>query len=69
MDIISQDAKNLLVKHQEEIKKSVLLPLFVDALITGGITLFDEVRSLLENAGICLDDLIFSFCCKTSVFL
>lgn len=60
MDIISQDAKNLLVKHQEEIKKSVLLPLFFDALITGGITLFDEVRSLLENAGICLDDFDFS---------
>lgn len=60
MEIISQDAKNMLVKHQQEIKKSVLLPLFIDALITGGITLFDEVRSLLENAGICLDDLICS---------
>lgn len=59
MEIISQDAKNIFIKHQEEIKKSVLLPLFIDALITGGITLFDEVRSLLENAGICLDDLIF----------
>lgn len=58
MELISQDAKNMLVKHQQEIKKSVLLPLFIDALITGGITLFDEVRSLLENAGICLDDLI-----------
>lgn len=41
-------------------QKSVLLPLFIDALITGGITLFDEVRSLLENAGICLDDFDFS---------
>ena len=59
MEIISQDAKNIFIKHQEEIKKSVLLPVFIDALITGGITLFDEVRSLLENAGICLDDLIF----------
>lgn len=49
----------MLVKHQQEIKKSVLLPLFIDALITGGITLFDEVRSLLENAGICLDDFDF----------
>ena len=60
MEIISQDAKNIFIKHKEEIDKSVLLPLFVDALITGGITLFDEVRSLLENAGICLDDLICS---------
>lgn len=60
MEIISQDAKNIFIKHKEEIDKSVLLPLFVDALITGGITLFDEVRSLLENAGICLDDLDFS---------
>lgn len=60
MELISQDAKNMLVKHQEEIKKSVLLPLFVDDLITGGITLFDEVRSLLENSGICLDDFDFS---------
>ena len=60
MEIISQDAKNIFIKHQEEINKSVLLPLFVDALITGGITLFDEVRSLLENAGICLDDFDFS---------
>lgn len=60
MELISQEAKNMLVKHQEEIKKSVLLPLFVDALITGDITLFDEVRSLLENAGICLDDFDFS---------
>ena len=60
MDIISQDAKNIFIKHKEEINKSVLLPLFVDALITGGITLFDEVRSLLENAGICLNDFDFS---------
>lgn len=60
MELISQDAKNMLVKHQEEIKKSVLLPLFIDALIIGGITLFDEVRSLLENSGICLDDFDFS---------
>ena len=60
MDIISQDAKNIFIKHKEEIDKSVLLPLFIDALITGGITLFDEVRSLLENAGICLDDFDFS---------
>lgn len=59
MEIISQDAKNIFIKHKEEINKSVLLPLFVDALITGGITLFDEVRSLLENAGICLDDFDF----------
>ena len=60
MEIISQDAKNIFIKHKEEINKSVLLPLFIDALITGGITLFDEVRSLLENAGICLDDFDFS---------
>lgn len=60
MEIISQDAKNIFIKHKEEIDKSVLLPLFVDALITGGITLFDEVHSLLENAGICLDDFDFS---------
>lgn len=60
MEIISQDAKNIFIKHKEEINKSVLLPLFVDALITGGITLFDEVRSLLENAGICLNDFDFS---------
>ena len=60
MELISQDAKNIFIKHKEEINKSVLLLLFVDALITGGITLFDEVRSLLENAGICLDDFDFS---------
>lgn len=60
MELISQDAKNIFIKHKEEINKSVLLPLFVDALITGGITLFDEVRSLLENAGICLNDFDFS---------
>lgn len=58
MEIISHDAKNMLVKHQEEIKKSVLLPLFIDALITGGITLFDEVRSLLENSGINIEQLL-----------
>ena len=50
MELISQDAKNIFIKHKEEINKSVLLPLFVDALITGGLTLFDEVCSLLENA-------------------
>ena len=60
MELISQDAKNIFIKHKEEINKSVLLPLFIVALITGGITLFDEVRSLLENAGICLDDFDFS---------
>lgn len=58
MEIISQDAKNIFIKHKEEINKSVLLPLFIDALITGGITLFDEVRSLLENAGINIEQLL-----------
>lgn len=58
MEIIGQDAKNMFVKHREEINKSVLLPLFIDALITGGITLFDEVRSLLENAGINIEQLL-----------
>lgn len=57
---ISQEAKTILNKHQDELKNNVLLPLFVDALVSGGITLFDEVRTVMENAGICLEDTDFS---------
>lgn len=57
---ISQEAKTILNKHQDELKNNVLLPLFVDALVSGGITLFDEVRIVMENAGICLEDTDFS---------
>lgn len=60
MKIPSQDAKNIFVKHKDEISNSVWLPLFIDALIIGGITLFDEVRWMLESAGICLGDFDFS---------
>lgn len=60
MEIISQDAKNMLVKHKDEISNSVLLPLFVDVLVTGGITFFDEIRTLLEAANIDLKTIDFS---------
>lgn len=60
MEIISQDAKNMLVKHKDEISNSVMLPLFVDALVTGGITFFDEIRTLLEAANIDLKTIDFS---------
>ncbi len=57
---ISQEAKTILNKHQVELKNNICLPLFVDALVSGGITLFDEVRTVMENAGICLEDADFS---------
>lgn len=57
---ISEDAKIILIKHQDELKNSVFLPLFIDALITGGLTLFDELRKIMEESDICIKDADFS---------
>ena len=57
---ISEDAKIILIKHQDELKNSVFLPLFIDALIKGGLTLFDELRKIMEESDICIEDADFS---------
>lgn len=55
-----KEVGDILVKHKEELKNNVMLPLFVDALVTGGITFFDEIRTLLEAANIDLKTMDFS---------
>lgn len=57
---ISEDAKIILIKHQDELKNSVFLPLFIAALVTGGLTLFDELRKIMEESDICIKDADFS---------
>lgn len=55
-----KEVGDILVKHKEELKNSVMLPLFINALVTGGISFFDEIRTLLEAANIDLKTIDFS---------
>lgn len=55
-----EQIKTLLAKHKDEIRNNVFLPLFIDALVVGGMELFDEVRDVLEKAGLDLTNAYFS---------
>ncbi len=50
----------LIKKHEKQIKNNSFLPLFVDALVTGGIKLFDEVRATLEDCDVDLSTADFT---------
>lgn len=55
-----QQMITFLEKHKDEIKNCVFLPVFIEALVVGGIELFDEVRNTFELAGVDLTNADFS---------
>lgn len=60
---LSTKAIEVLYRHKSELQKDIddenLLPLFIDALQTGGLKLFDEIRYIFENCDIDLKDELF----------
>lgn len=60
---VSTKAIEVLYRHKSELQKDIddvdMLPLFIDALQTGGLKLFDEIRYILEYCEIDLKDELF----------
>lgn len=60
---VSTKATEVIYRHKTELQKDIddenLLPLFIDALQTGGLKLFDEIRYIFENCEIDLKDELF----------
>lgn len=60
---VSTKAVEVLHRHKSELQKDIddenMLPLFIDALQTGGLKLFDEIRYMLEYCDIELKDELF----------
>ncbi len=57
---MSDRVQKLLKKHQNEIQNRAFLPLFIVALVEGGVKLLDEVRDVLEETGLDLTNADFS---------
>ena len=60
---LSPKAIEVLHRHKSELQKDIddvdMLPLFIDALQTGGLKLFDEIRYIFEYCDIELKDELF----------
>lgn len=60
---VSTKAVEVLHRHKSELQKDIddenMLPLFIDALQTGGLKLFDEIRYIFDNCDIELKDECF----------
>lgn len=60
---LSPKAIEVLCRHKSELQKDIddvdMLPLFIDALQTGGLKLFDEIRYIFEYCDIELKDELF----------
>lgn len=57
---LSPKAIEVLCRHKSELHQDIddvnMLPLFIDALQTGGLKLFDEVRYALEYSDVDIND-------------
>ncbi len=56
---MTERCKKLIEKHKKSIENEYFLPIFVEALVEGGIEFFDELRESLEEAGIDLKEVDF----------
>lgn len=56
---MTERCEELIKKHKNSLENDYLLPIFVEALVDGGIEFFDELRGYLEAAGIDLKDVNF----------
>ncbi len=53
---MTERCENLIEKHKNSIENEYFLPIFVEALVEGGIEFFDELRGYFEKAGIDLKE-------------
>lgn len=53
---MTERCENLIEKHKYSIENEYFLPIFVEALVEGGIEFFDELREYFEEAGIDLKE-------------
>lgn len=60
MKQMPERCKKLVLKHEESIDKAHFLPVFLDALVEGGVELFDELRGCFEYAEIDLKEADFT---------
>lgn len=56
---MTEICKNLIEKHKKSLENNYFLPIFVEALVEGGIEFFDELRGYFEEAGIDLKEVDF----------
>lgn len=56
---MTERCQKLIEKHKNSIENSYFLPIFVEALVEGGIEFFDELRECLEEADIDLKEVDF----------
>ena len=53
---MTERCKILMEKHKNSIGNYYFLPIFIEALVEGGIDFFDELRGYFEKAGIDLKE-------------
>ena len=49
---MTEKCKKIIEEHKRSIENEYFLPVFLAALLKGGIELFDELRAFFEDAGI-----------------
>lgn len=49
---MSHKAQSLIERHKDDINKYIFLPIFIEALVEGGIELFDELRAVFEEVDV-----------------
>lgn len=57
---MTERCKKLIEKHKNSLENEYFLPIFVEALVDGGIEFFDELRAYFEDAGIDLKEADFT---------
>ncbi len=57
---LKEKIKAIIMRHKDLINNEILLPVFIDTLVEGGIECFDEMRALIERAGVDLKKVDFT---------
>lgn len=50
--MLSKNAQNLIKKYEDNINAQIFLPVFIEALVEGGVELFDELRAVFKEIGV-----------------